>query len=262
MDAQTFSSVLAGVDGSAESREAARQAATLAGSDGRLTLVAVYDVAPGIVGGTGTRTPPYHDEDLQRQAAEAALEDARGAVAGAREPNEKVARGNVLNELLGEIDRERHTLVAVGSHGVGRIRGILAGSTATELIHKAPCSVLVAREAGGGFPTRIVVWVDGSPESAAAFTVAQGLAERFGAELRPIAATGGKGVDQQRIAEIVGDGREDRAESPVSALTAAAADADLLLVGSRGLHGLGSLGSVSERVAHKAKCSVLIVRVP
>jgi nucleotide-binding universal stress UspA family protein len=31
-------------------------------------------------------------------------------------------------------------------------------------------------------------------------------------------------------------------------------------MGSRGLHGLRSLGSVSERVAHDAGCSVLVVR--
>jgi nucleotide-binding universal stress UspA family protein len=36
-------------------------------------------------------------------------------------------------------------------------------------------------------------------------------------------------------------------------------DADILVVGSRGLHGLKSLGSISERVAHQAACSVLVV---
>ena len=39
-------------------------------------------------------------------------------------------------------------------------------------------------------------------------------------------------------------------------------DADLLVVGSRGLHGVRALGSVSERVAHRAPCSVLVVRLP
>jgi len=34
------------------------------------------------------------------------------------------------------------------------------------------------------------------------------------------------------------------------------------VVGSRGLHGLQALGSVSERVAHEARCSTLIVREP
>jgi nucleotide-binding universal stress UspA family protein len=51
-------------------------------------------------------------------------------------------------------------------------------------------------------------------------------------------------------------------EPPVDALVAAAADADLLVVGSRGLHGLHALGSVSERVAHRAGCSALVVRPP
>jgi len=51
-------------------------------------------------------------------------------------------------------------------------------------------------------------------------------------------------------------------DEPVAALVAAAADGDLLVVGSRGLHGLKALGSVSEQVAHQAGSSVLIVRQP
>jgi nucleotide-binding universal stress UspA family protein len=35
---------------------------------------------------------------------------------------------------------------------------------------------------------------------------------------------------------------------------------DLLILGSRGVDGLRSLGSVSERVAHESKASVLVVR--
>ena len=35
---------------------------------------------------------------------------------------------------------------------------------------------------------------------------------------------------------------------------------DLLILGSRGLRGLRSLGSVSERVAHGSDASVLVVR--
>jgi nucleotide-binding universal stress UspA family protein len=47
-------------------------------------------------------------------------------------------------------------------------------------------------------------------------------------------------------------------DAPVEVL--ARLDPDLLVVGSRGLQGLRSLGSVSERVAHEARCSVLVVR--
>jgi nucleotide-binding universal stress UspA family protein len=38
------------------------------------------------------------------------------------------------------------------------------------------------------------------------------------------------------------------------------AGADPLAVGSRGLRGIRALGSVSERIAHEARCSVLVVR--
>lgn len=258
----TFSRVLVGVDGSAESREAARQAATLTEGDDQLTLLAVYDIAPPIVGGTGSGTPPYFDEDLQRESAKDALERTRQVLTGLPEPVGKLVRGNAWDELIREIVRAEHTLIALGSHGTGRIRGILVGSVATELIHKAPCSVLVARSASDEFPKRIVVGVDGSPESAAAYAAANHLSERFGAELWPVVAHGGKGVDKRMVALIVGDRPQDVSDGPVEALVASAADADLLIVGSRGLHGLKSLGSVSERLAHQAQCSVLVIRKP
>jgi len=47
---------------------------------------------------------------------------------------------------------------------------------------------------------------------------------------------------------------------PVRALVGASGIVDLVVVGSRGVHGLKALGSVSERVAHQAECSVLVVR--
>lgn len=226
-----FDRVLVGVDDTPEAVEAARQAAVLAA--GPMTLVAVYDVAGPLVGGTGTHAAPYQDEDLQRRAAEQALRRAQEA-AGAGEA--KAVRGNAWDELLRELRETAATLAVVGSHGHGRAAGLLLGSTATELVHKAPCSVLVARAAGSAFPQRIVVGLDGSAQSDAAHAAARALAERTGGELRV----------------------EESVDDPVGVL--GAAEADLVVVGSRGLHGLKSLGSVSERIAHRAPCSVLVVR--
>jgi nucleotide-binding universal stress UspA family protein len=254
-----FSRVLVGIEGSEESREAARQAAILV--DGELTLLAAYDVAPAI-GGTGAGVPAYLDEDLQRDAATDALGRVREDIAVAS-PTGKIVRGRSADALISEIKREQDTLLVVGSHGLGRLAGFVLGSTATEVIHKAPCSVLVARRsAGDEFPKKIVVGVDGSPESAAAYGVARRLSERFGSELWPVVAHGGEAVDRGLIDSIVDRRREDMPDEPVAALVAAAADADLLVVGSRGLHGLRALGSVSERVAHQARSSVLVVRRP
>ena len=255
----TFDRVLVGIDGSEESREAARQAAILA--DGELTLFAAYDVSPAVFGGTGTSVPDYLDEDVQRKAATDALRRAHEDIAAAS-PTGKLVRGRPASALIAEIKRERCTLVVVGSHGHGRLAGFVMGSTASEVIHKAPSSVLIARgrSAPDSFPNKVVVGVDGSPESAIAYAAARQLAERLDTELWPVVALGGNAVDRRRVAQIVGRDREELPDDPVDALVAAAADADLLVVGSRGLHGVKALGSVSERVAHQARSSVLIVR--
>jgi len=255
-----FARVLVGIDGSPEALEAARQACVLA--EGRVALLAAYDIAAALVGGTGLSVPAYYDEGSLLSSAENALEEASREVEGLADAGRRVVRGTSWGELLREVERSQHTLVAVGSHGQGRLRGIILGSTATELIHKAPCSVLVARTAGPDFPRRIVAGVDGSPESAAAYGVARHLSERLSAELWPVVAHGGEGVDKQLVAQIVDSHHEDLPDEPVPALVSAATDADLVVVGSRGLHGLKSLGSVSERVAHEAHCSTLVVREP
>jgi nucleotide-binding universal stress UspA family protein len=255
-----FSRVLVGIDGSEESHEAARQAAILV--EGDLTFLASYDVAPAI-GGTGAGVPPYLDEDLQRDAASEALERAREEIASAS-PTGKIVRGRPADALISEVEREQDTLLVVGSHGGGRLAGFVLGSTSTEIIHEAPCSVLVARRRSesGEFPNKVVVGVDGSPESATAYAMALRVSKRFDAALWPLVAHGGKAVDRRLVAQIVDGGREELPDEPVAALVAAAADADLLVVGSRGLHGLRALGSVSERAAHQARSSVLIVRDP
>jgi nucleotide-binding universal stress UspA family protein len=80
--------------------------------------------------------------------------------------------------------------------------------------------------------------------------------------LTVVEAHGGKAVDRRLIDRIIVGQREELQDEPVAALVAAAARAGLLDVGSRGLHGLKALGSVSERVAHQAGSSVLIERKP
>jgi nucleotide-binding universal stress UspA family protein len=230
-----FGRLLVGIDDSPESLEAARQAATLA--TGPVTLLAAYDLMQTVVGAGMAPAPVYLDERPIRVRATESLERARQELAPIT-PVAKVAKGRAWEALLDEIASEGDTVVAVGSHGAGRAKGILIGSTATELVHKAPCSVLVARKPLKEFPSSIVVGVDGSKQAATADAVAHDLAERFNVRLE----------------------RHENVSHPVSTLVHAAMEADLLVVGSRGLHGIKALGSVSERVAHEARCSVLVVR--
>ena len=251
-----FSRLLLGVDGSPESSEAVRQAAMLAKPSEELTVLAAWDLAPPIVTPM-TILPAY---DAEREAARSEAEDnvqaARQLLPTARAI---VVRDFAAHALLAEAQRAQSTLVVVGSHGQARSVGIVTGSTATQLLHDAPCSVLVARPMKD-FPRRIAVGVDGSPESAAAYTIARHLAERFDGDLTVVVAEGGKHLDVAGVSLIAGDGFHVIRDEPVPVLVAASADADLLVLGSRGLHGVKSLGSVSERVAHRSECSTLIVR--
>lgn len=259
---RVFSRVLVGIDGSQQALEAARQAAILQEPEGRLTLLSAWDLAPPIIGATGTRVPYYFDEDIQRGHSAKALEAARDHVAAFTAATAKLVRGTPWDQLIAEIERDQDTLVAVGSSGIGRLLGIVEGAVATEIIHKAPCSVLVARTTPVEFPKHLVVGVDGSVESAAAYAAAHFLAARFGAELHAVVAWGGRGVNERLVKAITDGGHDDSHLPPTEALAGAAEDADLVIVGSRGLHGVRGLGSVSERVAHTAPCSVLVVREP
>lgn len=234
--AAIFRRILVGIDESPESLEAARQAAMLA--TGPVTLLAAFNPTHVVVGGGMAPAPVVHlDETPIRERAEEALKQATDEL-GPTPSLGKLVKGRPWEVLLYEIACSDNTLVALGSHGAGRAKGILIGSTATELLHKAPCSVLVARKPLKTFPNSIVVGVDDSPKGVTADAVAKDLAERFGAELD----------------------RYENVRNPVNTLVEAAIEADLLVVGSRRLHGVKALGSVSERVAHEAKCSVLVVR--
>jgi nucleotide-binding universal stress UspA family protein len=252
-----FGRVICGVDGSDEGIEAARQAAGLVEPDGRLLLIAVAEV--DVVVHAGFAASLVLDE-LRREGKEA-LEVAHSTIAGAHLAATRLLEGPVSAAILEEARHERATLLCVGTHGRRRASGMLLGGAVTTLVHEAHLPVCVARKHvnGGAFPSSIAVGVDGSPESGTAVGLASVLAQRFGASVRLVVATAGKTIDVEAV-QGEHPGAEPVARRPVDALVSASADADLLIVGSKGLHGVKALGSVSERVAHQAQCSVLIVR--
>src|SRR5688572_141999 len=104
--------VLVGVDASAASLEAARQAAVLTERHGELTLLAVCPPPPRV----GLEVDEEFDVDRVRANAEGALAAARGAVGTLAAPSTRVVHGRPHDRLVDEAERMRHTLVAVGSH--------------------------------------------------------------------------------------------------------------------------------------------------
>ena len=83
-----------------------------------------------------------------------------------------------------------------------------------------------------------------------------------------VGETRGLSVAEEAVAIIETSGREPvmRVEqgSPHRRIVEVGNEtgASLIVMGSRGRTGLAALGSVSERVTHRAGCSVLVVRRP
>jgi nucleotide-binding universal stress UspA family protein len=247
-----FKDVVVGADGTAASHLALRLAARLRADDARLLAISVAEVQgawrTGLEAGNWMNVLRAAAEEIRRECQHE-LEDIPDATA-------RVANGHAGDVLLDAVQSRHADLLAIGAGRSGRALGLVFGSTATRLARECPCSVLVGRGDVDveQFPRRIVVGVDGSPHAADAEAVGRLLAGSFEGQLRRLVATGGEPLDPLWIdAEI--DGR-----APVEALTDASREADLLIVGSRGLRGVKALGSVAERLARRAACPVLIVR--
>lgn len=249
-DIHIFDRIACGVDGTAESLFAVRQAARLQRPEGSLLLVTVMSLAKAAHAGMAA---PHAAELLQTEAEQAIAEAKELAPADGR-----IVNGDPAAVLLNEA--EHATLLALGSHGRRRAAGILLGTVATRMLHEAPCSVLIARPARDpdAWPQTIVAGVDGSAESELAVAAARSVASSCEAPLRLVSASSDQ-VDRDAVQRLAPD-VEERDGRAVGVLAAESETADLVVVGSRGLQGLKALGSVSERIAHQASCSVLVVR--
>lgn len=262
--AGVFTRIVCGVDGSDEGLEAVQQAARLAVTSGQITLSGVWNTGTTVA--LGWSPPGAYAPIGTREDVEKAVARARELLPDTLAVETSILEGPPAPMMAVEARRHNATLVAIGTHGHGRLPGILLGSVATQLLHNAPCPVLIARPQAtvNGFPRSIIVATDGSPEATRAVAVGESLAARLGAELEAAVVTDQNdpdpGADQIEIHGPAGR------RIPLRRLRGHAAEAlsdlrpDLLVVGSRGLRGLRSLGSVSERVAHESKASVLVVR--
>lgn len=280
---------MVGVDGSVGATSAARWAAVEARRRGApLRLVAAYPwtwdaeepAGPGEPPRTGLRSRAEQDLDAARVAVQA-------AAPGSRVEGECVIGAPI--EVLVE-EARRAQLMVVGSRGLGGLAGLVLGSVAVALSVTAPCPVVVVRgdahEAPG--PAPVVVGVDDSPSSEAAIGFAFAAAAGRGVPLVAVHTWLEHVYDAQVAAMIDWPGlrehqrawlarrlvgwTEKYPEVPLTQLVerdAAArtlversADAQLVVVGSRGRGNLAGLfmGSVSHAVLQHAHCPVAVVR--
>ncbi|MDT0328461.1 universal stress protein [Nocardiopsis lambiniae] len=291
--------VVTGVDGSTDARAALEWAAAEA-ERGGLPLKVVHALSMPVVTSVyagRTRFPPT--EEISRQG-ERILEKEADHVRRLH-PDLEVLTELALEEPPVALLRRTGPgdLIVVGSRGFGPVRSALAGTAGVRLAARATCPVVVVphREGDAGTPAapeRIVVGVDGSLDSQHALDFALHTAARSenGSVVvvnsweapTPFAspaliASGWTPpedfLDRQSeeivagvLAEVI-DETVDRVDlsvvrtrkEPVTALIEAGAEADLIVVGSRGrgaVRGL-FLGSVSQGVLHSATVPVAVL---
>jgi len=251
-----FDHIVVGVDASDFGFEALQQGLVLRAPSGTLHAVTVVEEAlashAGFLASDAAAQVELEAQKVYEKTVEV-LDNQPFCTVG-------LVKGEPVAALLSACAGQKATLVAVGGRHRSRTAGLLLSGVATVVLHDSPCSVLFVHPQWGErwYPKRILVGVDGSDNSLAALAAADDLAERLGSSVQVLAATGGKRIaTDEPWAKRVDEWAHGH---PVVDLIDASVQADLVVVGSRGLHGLRSLGSVSERVAHRAHCSVLVVR--
>ncbi|MFG1622687.1 universal stress protein [Kribbella sp. NPDC049227] len=154
-------------------------------------------------------------------------------------------------------------LIVIGSRDAGRTLGLLVGSTGLELAAHAHCPVIVVRPAEDAVVgNRVVIGYDGSPAADAAVDFGLQYADRHGLVARIVTvlpegeddvATPLQSLRTAEVVQVTGH--------PAELLLEWSADAQLLVVGSRGRGGFAGLllGSVSQTVLHQAACPVAVI---
>jgi nucleotide-binding universal stress UspA family protein len=259
-----FASILCGVDGSRGSGHAVRQAIPLAQDGAELCFMAVaYGAGMGLAA-----VAELGDERARRALRRAGRLAEQAGVSATLELRNARRASNVLLE-----EARDHDLLVLGSRGNSRAQGILVGSVASTAAHKTAKPLLIARRSPDGerFPRRIVLATDGSAGSWAATRTVSALARSRGSEVDIVFvpdrmdARRRRAVSEQATEIHQALGVEPAFTEPSGQVAkqiveaADAANASLIALGHRGRRGVSALGSVSERVAHEADCSVLVV---
>ena len=144
--------ILIATDGSKYGTAALEQGCELAAvmPDSEVMLVTAYELPGPIAAEPYISAPIYSQEivDSLSTAAETVLASARRTVirnCPGVPVNAREIRGSAASAIVDEAAQWGAELIVVGSHGHGFWGRTLLGSVSDEVVHHAPCSVLVVR---------------------------------------------------------------------------------------------------------------------
>jgi nucleotide-binding universal stress UspA family protein len=252
VDGAAFHRIVCAVDSGTSSNESVRQAVQLSGSQTELLLIAVA-TANG--------------------SAERSLEQAEAIAAkGGVNTSARVATAENPGRVLLDASTAADLLVVESGDDAGH-EVVVLGNIASAAVHAAQVPVLVARRPPEGreFPLDILVAIDGSADSKRGVELAGSVAAAHDSRIALVHVAEGRSQAHPALEEDSLDLSERTGVAPTSieefgdpadqlAKVARRLRVSLMVVGSRGLGGARRLGSVGERLAHEAPCSVLVSR--
>tara|TARA_A100001037_G_scaffold306864_1_gene357675 strand:- start:14164 stop:15087 length:924 start_codon:yes stop_codon:yes gene_type:complete len=292
--------ILVGIDFSAPSDNALREAARIAKWDhAKLTAVNVFDEET--VHELAVHAPGIRDEIMAEAGGriDAYVENVLGADHGVRS---QLIVGKPLQAVIRAVSEYHADLLVLGSHGRDSSDDHQIGHLASRWARKVPVNTLLVRERQIGRFRKVVACIDFSQNSAKAAAQAVHLCQQDQAELvflhvhRPLTerlssagfftAVGPEvlgrdadDLDAERIRQTLLDSAKslvaqsggcEFSTEVIMRLDARRAileylqesNADLVVLGTRGHTRLRNLllGATAERVIHRASCSVLVVK--
>jgi nucleotide-binding universal stress UspA family protein len=272
--------IIAAYDGSAGSHEALRWAVREAWARGTVLTICLAWSADSLALATDPRV-----RDRARQQGEEIIACGVGyakSIADFAEVRAVLAEGPPAQVLCERSSAAE--MVVVGRHGRGGLAGSLLGSVPWQLACHGQGRIVTVGEQWrpvNQSPGPVVAGVDGSPISQDALTFATEEAALRDVPLIAICALadapgriGGARQMEENFSHLMTSHEKEYPEitmlrqvafgSPRPALLTAAAGAQLLVVGSRGLGGLEgmSLGSVAVALLHHSPCPVAVVHPP
>jgi nucleotide-binding universal stress UspA family protein len=271
--------VLVPVDGSVSSLMAEETAAVVAKKTGA-TITALHVTQELRI---GYRLPLKLQDELLgsiEQHAKKVANDARALFNEEGVPvNTEILSGGDPSEIILDLSEKDYDLIVMGGRGENETETFALGSVTKKVVRHVTCPTLITKRVCA--LANLLVGVDGSAHSSNALSYAARLADEMDAKITLLNVQERRLVDlSRRTAEEFGEKILSNALDiiakrgvevhkrlefgvPSNRIVEVAEEGnhDLIVLGSRGLGAVKRflLGSVSDDVSHKAKCSVLIV---
>jgi nucleotide-binding universal stress UspA family protein len=139
-----FERILLAVDGSIHAEHAATVAAQLAHcmKSGELRIVVAYDPIPLYLGEPNMQIAI----DARLDAAHEILQNAVKIVGNSGiDVHTELIEGSPAEAIIDIAKTRNSDVIVMGSRGLGRLAGLLLGSTSQKVVSHAPCPVLIVR---------------------------------------------------------------------------------------------------------------------